>query len=57
MVEQLQPERLETACTEAGHPLTLRLQRGHDHSFYFLATFMRDHIAFHAAALGAGEEA
>lgn len=54
LAEQLQPERLERVCNEVGHPLTLRRQPDHDHSFYFIATFMRDHMAFHAAALSGG---
>ncbi|HMR76740.1 MAG TPA: S-formylglutathione hydrolase [Polyangiaceae bacterium] len=52
LAEQLQPERLERVCKEVGHPLTLRLQPDHDHSFYCIATFMGEHMAFHAAALG-----
>jgi len=49
--EQLRPELFETACREADHPLTLRMQPGYDHSYYFIATFMPDHIAHHAKAL------
>lgn len=48
---QLQPERLMAACEAAGHPLTLRLQPGYDHSYYFIASFIGEHIAHHAAAL------
>ncbi|HEY0200473.1 MAG TPA: S-formylglutathione hydrolase [Burkholderiaceae bacterium] len=48
---QLRPELLQAACAAAGHPLTLRLQPGYDHSYYFIASFMGDHIAHHAAAL------
>jgi S-formylglutathione hydrolase len=51
--EQLKPELLRKACDEAGHPLTLRLQPGYDHSYYFIASFVRDHIEHHAAALNA----
>lgn len=50
--EQLQPHLLEEACETAGHPLTLRMQPGYDHSYYFIATFMEDHIRHHAGALG-----
>ena len=50
--EQLRPELLKAACEAAGHPLTLRLQPGHDHSYYFMASFMADHFTHHAAALG-----
>lgn len=50
---QLKPELLQAAAAEAGHPLTLRLQPGYDHSYYFIASFIGDHIAHHAAALRA----
>lgn len=49
--EQLQPHRLEEAAKEAGHPLTLRRQPGYDHSFYFVATFVGDHLVHFANAL------
>jgi len=48
---QLRPQLLEQACAAAGHPLTLRLQPGYDHSYYFIASFIGEHIAHHAAAL------
>jgi len=48
---QLKPELLQAACEKAGHPLTLRLQPGYDHSYYFIASFMADHFAHHAKAL------
>jgi len=48
---QLKPELLQAAAAEAGHPLTLRMQPGYDHSYYFIASFIGDHIAHHAAAL------
>ncbi|AWH26557.1 S-formylglutathione hydrolase [Stenotrophomonas sp. YAU14D1_LEIMI4_1] len=48
---QLQPQRLQQACEAAGHPLTLRLQPGYDHSYYFIASFIGEHIAHHAKAL------
>jgi S-formylglutathione hydrolase len=51
LATQLQPERLAQACAAAGHPLTLRLQPGYDHSYYFVQSFIGDHIAWHAAAL------
>ncbi len=50
---QLKPELLQAAAVEAGHPLTLRMQPGYDHSYYFIASFIGDHIAHHAAALKA----
>jgi len=51
--EQLKPELLEAACKDAGISLTLRMQPGYDHSYYFIATFMADHIAWHAERLSA----
>jgi S-formylglutathione hydrolase len=52
LTAQLQPERLEAACAEAGIALTLRRQPGYDHSYYFISTFMEDHLRWHAARLG-----
>jgi S-formylglutathione hydrolase len=49
---QLFPERLEEACRRAGIPLTLRRQPGYDHSYFFIATFIEDHLRWHAARLG-----
>ena len=49
--KQLRPELLEAACQAVGHPLTLRRHAGYDHSYYFIATFMADHLAHHAQAL------
>ena len=51
LAEQLKPELFEAACLAAGQPLTLRRHEGHDHGYYFIATFMADHIAHHAKAL------
>ena len=51
LASQLQPERLRVACAGAGHPLELRMQPGYDHSYYFIASFIGGHIAYHAAAL------
>ena len=48
---QLKPELLRAACEAAGHPLTLRLQPGYDHSYYFIASFIGEHLAHHARAL------
>ena len=48
---QLKPELLQAAAAEVGHPLTLRMQPGYDHSYYFIASFIGDHIAHHAVAL------
>lgn len=51
LVNQLQPQRFETACEDAGQPLNLRMHPGYDHSYYFIQTFMADHLRHHAAAL------
>ena len=51
--EQLKPELLQHACADARIPLTLRLQGGYDHSYYFISTFMADHLRWHAARLRA----
>lgn len=51
--EQLRPELLEAACAKANIPLTLRRQSGYDHSYYFISTFMDDHLRWHAARLNA----
>jgi S-formylglutathione hydrolase len=48
---QLQPERLRSVCDAAGQKLTLRIQPGYDHSYYFIATFMEEHLRWHAARL------
>ena len=48
---QLKPAALKSAAQAAGHPLTLRLQPGYDHSYYFIASFIDDHLRHHAAAL------
>jgi S-formylglutathione hydrolase len=49
--QELKPELLENACRAAGIPLTLRMQEGYDHSYYFIATFMEDHLRWHWARL------
>ena len=48
---QLAPSRLARACEAAGIDLTLRMQPGYDHSYYFISTFMPDHVAWHAERL------
>ena len=45
---ELRPELLERACATAGIPVSLRVQPGYDHSYFFISTFMADHIAWHA---------
>lgn len=49
--EQLKPELLQAACAQAGVKLQLRLQQGYDHSYYFIASFIDDHLRFHASRL------
>lgn len=49
--EQLKPELLEAAAKQAGYPLVLRMQPGYDHSYFFIASFIAEHIAFHALHL------
>ncbi|KAK1278530.1 S-formylglutathione hydrolase [Acorus gramineus] len=48
---QLLPQKFEEACKSAGVPLLLRMQPGYDHSYYFIASFIEDHIRHHAQAL------
>jgi S-formylglutathione hydrolase len=51
LAEQLRPELLQRVCEKAGMPLTLRMQPGYDHSYYFISTFMADHLRWHAERL------
>jgi S-formylglutathione hydrolase len=48
---QLKPELFQAACAAAGQALTLRMQPGYDHSYFFMATFIADHVAWHAERL------
>jgi S-formylglutathione hydrolase len=50
---QLQPEAFETACAAVGQPLVLRRQAGYDHGYYFVTSFMAEHLRHHARQLGA----
>lgn len=50
-VNQLQPAALEKACAEAGQALQLQLREGYDHSYWFISTFIEDHVRFHAKYL------
>jgi S-formylglutathione hydrolase len=52
LAEQLKPQLLQQACERAGVDLRLRMHDGYDHSYYFIATFIEDHLRFHAANLG-----
>lgn len=51
LASQLKPEVLQAACRAKGHPVELRLRPGYDHSYYFIASFIGEHIAHHARAL------
>ncbi|MBI1779596.1 MAG: S-formylglutathione hydrolase [Proteobacteria bacterium] len=51
LIEQLRPELFEAACQEAGQSLILRRQPGYDHSYYFIASFVEDHLRHHARGL------
>jgi S-formylglutathione hydrolase len=49
--EQLQPQHFEAACLDAGQKLVMRRHTGYDHGYYFIATFMQDHLRHHAFSL------
>lgn len=51
--EQLTPDKLEKACEKSSYPLNLRRQSGYDHGYYFISTFIGDHLKYHAKLLGA----
>ena len=53
LAEQLLPEQFEAACQAAGQPLTLRRHAGYDHGYYFISSFMEDHLRFHHRILTA----
>lgn len=53
LAEQLNPAALEQAAEQASYPLTLRMQPGYDHSYFFISTFIEEHLRFHAKALSA----
>lgn len=50
---ELKPELLQAACRDSGIPLTLRMQEGYDHSYFFISTFMEDHLRWHWQRLSA----
>lgn len=54
LAEQLYPQNLQAACEEKNFPLTLRFQDDYDHSYHFIASFIGEHLAWHAKALEAG---
>ncbi len=51
LTEHLLPSLFEQACAQVNQPLTLRYQEGYDHNYYFIATFIEDHIRHHASFL------
>ena len=51
LAEHLRTDIFERACAESGQPATIRMQPGYDHSYYFIATFIEDHLRHHAAGL------
>lgn len=53
LTDQLKPDLLQMAADTAGQPITIRIQPGYDHSYFFMASFIADHVAFHAARLKA----
>jgi S-formylglutathione hydrolase len=53
LAEQLRPELFQQACRETGQPLELRMHAGYDHSYWFVQSFIEDHLRHHAQALGA----
>ena len=53
MVEQLKPELLLAASAAANYPINLRIQAGYDHSYFFVASFIGEHLGFHAQHLSA----
>ncbi len=52
LAEQLKPELLVQASAAANYPITLRMQAGYDHSYFFIATYIQDHLEFHSHHLG-----
>jgi len=53
LAEQLRPDLLQAACAESGVEMQLRMHAGYDHGYYFISTFIEDHLKHHAAILGA----
>ena len=51
LAEQLKPDLFQQACEQAGQAVTIRMQPGYDHSYYFIATFIGEHMAHHSQAL------
>jgi S-formylglutathione hydrolase len=55
LTESLLPEKLQQACAQHDHPLVYRLRDGYDHSYFFIATFIGEHVAYHARHLSGTE--
>lgn len=53
IAEQLKPELLQQACSKANHVLDYRLRRGYDHSYFYISSFMKEHVEYHAKYLRA----
>jgi S-formylglutathione hydrolase len=51
LADQLKTHLLAEACARAGQPATIRMQPGYDHSYYFISSFMADHVCWHAERL------
>ncbi|MDX1735450.1 MAG: S-formylglutathione hydrolase, partial [Halioglobus sp.] len=51
LAQQLKPELLQAAAAAADYPVTLRMQPGYDHSYFFIASFIGEHIEFHRSHL------
>jgi len=51
LAEQLRTPLLKQACADAGYPMTIRMQEGYDHSYFFISSFIGEHLAFHAGCL------
>ncbi len=51
LAEQLKPETLQMAAAASGYPLEIRMQPGYDHSYFFISTFIGEHLRFHAEHL------
>ena len=49
--EQLKPNALKTLCEEYDHPLKLDIRQGYDHSYFYIASFIQEHIAYHSEKL------
>ena len=55
-LEQLRPDALQQACRESGQPLTYRERAGYDHGYYFISSFIADHVRFHSRQLKSADQ-